>query len=63
MPAKNTPPAEAPAARAYIFGASKRSDVVSTALRSAFDARDDAGEDFAALLLQIDDADRRRKRL
>lgn len=61
MSIKVTPSSEDPASQGYIVAAPKTSDMISDALRSAFGRQDSKGDDFTALLCQIDVADRKAR--
>lgn len=58
MSIKITPSTEDVVPQEYVVAAPKTSDMISGALRAAFGAQDTQATDFAALLRQIDVADR-----
>lgn len=62
MSIKITPSAADSVSQGYIVAAPKTSDMISGALRCAFGPQDSKVDDFAALLFQIDVADREARR-
>lgn len=58
MSAPITPPAKDAVPQVYVVAAPHTTDVISGALRAAFGRQDARIDDFAALLRQIDIADR-----
>jgi hypothetical protein len=62
MPIKCTPSAEDAVPQGYVVVAPRTSDVISGALRTAFERQDARPDDFSLLLRQIDIADRDARR-